>query len=139
MAYPPLVHYQTEQEYRSHFERVYCHGCIQTFDNIEVRFHKRQFDHCFFESVNVKDDTFSQLRAERVDWIKAVLEDPNAELRLGWDNEKKQPANDQRVAIVVGNYVVIIRLFRPTKAEFVTAFVAGPRTIRQIRTNPLWA
>lgn len=138
MAYPPLVHYQTEDEYRTHFEQVYCNGPITTFDNIQVRFRKRQFDHCFFESVNTKDDTFSPDRAERIDWIKAALEDPDAEHRVGWDNIKKRPANDRRVAIVVNNYVVIIRLYRADRAEFVTAFVATQRTISQIRTNPLW-
>ncbi len=138
MAYPPLIHYRNEREYRAHFERVYCQGPIQTFDRIKVRFRKRQFDHCFFESVVAKDDTFSQPRAERIDWIKAALEDANAELRIGWDNKRKCPANDRRVAIVVRNYVVIIRIYRRLGAEFVTAFVAGQRTITQIRTNPLW-
>lgn len=103
-----------------------------------MRFRKRQFEHCFFESVVTKDDTFSQRRAERIDWIKAALEDPNAELRVGWDNRRKHPANDRRVAIVVLNYVVIIRVYRKQRADFVTAFVAGRRTIRQIRTNSRW-
>lgn len=139
MPYPPLVHYQTKQEYRTHFEQVYCQRPIQSFDNIWVRFHKRHFDHCFFESIQSKDDTFSPRRAERIDWIKAALKDRCAELRVGWDNVKKRPANDRRVAIVVDNYVVVIRVYRPDRAEFVTAFVANGRTIHQIRTNPLWA
>lgn len=139
MAYPPLVAYQTQQEYYQHFVRVYCQGPIQTFDNIEVRFRHAQFYHCFFESVQQKDDTFSQLRAERIDWIKAVLQDANAELRVGWDNKKKRPATNSRVAIVSSNYVVIIRIKQvASKADFVTAFVAGGRSISQIRTNPLW-
>jgi hypothetical protein len=41
------------------------------------------FDHCFFESTHSKDDTFSSRRAERINWIKAVLQDTNAELRQG--------------------------------------------------------
>lgn len=137
MSNPPLVQYQTELEYRRHFERVYCRGTIQTFDGIAVRFRKIMFDHCFFESINTKDDTFSQRRAKRIDWIKAVLQDSNAELREGWDNKKKQAAKDRRVAIVVGNYVVIIRI-RGNKADFVTAFVAGGRSIQKIRANPVW-
>lgn len=137
MAYPPLVHYQTEQEYRDHFERVYCRGTIQTFDGIEVRFQRRMFDHCFFESVNTKDDTFSIVRSERVDWIKVALEDPNAEHRVGWDNVRKRAATNRRVAIVMGNYVVIIRI-RGSKADFVTAYVATGGAIGKIRTNPLW-
>jgi len=138
LAYPPLVYYATEQEYRAHFERVYCAGEITTFDGINVRFRKRMFGHCFYESLQQKDDTFSPQRAQRINWIKEALEDPNAELRLGWDNKKKQPANDRRVAIVVDSYVVIIRIYSGTRAEFVTAFVAGRRTITQIRTNPMW-
>lgn len=138
LAYPPLVHYATEQEYREHFEREYCKGTIQTFDGIAVRFRKRMFDHCFFESVYTKDDTFSPQRAERIDWIKAALQDASADIRVGWDNVRKRPAMDRRVAIVKGNYVVIVRLDGPNKAEFVTAFAAGQRTISQIRTNPKW-
>lgn len=138
MAYPPLVQYTTEQEYRNHFEQVYCRGSITTFDGIQVRFRKSMFDHCFFESVTTKDDTFSPQRTERVDWIKAALQDPNTELREGWDNKKKRPAKNRRVAIVMENYVVIIRLRGNNRADFVTAFVAGVRTIRQIRTNPIW-
>ena len=138
LAYPPFVHYQTRLEYRDHYERVYCRGPIHTFDGLSVRFRKSQFAHCFFESVTSKDDTFSPRRAERIDWIKAALDDGNAELRLGWDNRRKRAANDRRVAIVVQDYVVIIRIVRQARAEFVTAFVAGRRTLRMIRTNPLW-
>lgn len=138
MPYPPLVNYGTEQEYRSHFERVYCQGTISTFDGIEVRFRRRMFDHCFFESVVTKDDTFSPRRAERIDWIVATLQDASAELRVGWDNQKKIPAKNRRVAIVKGIYVVVIRLKGNGKAEFVTAFVAGQRAINLIKTNPLW-
>ncbi|MEJ2407622.1 MAG: hypothetical protein P8171_25855 [Candidatus Thiodiazotropha sp.] len=137
MALPPLVQYQTELEYRQHFEREYCRGTIETFDGIQVRFRKGMFDHCFFESVNAKDDTFSPRRAEQIDWIKAVLQDPTAALREGWDNIKKQPAKDRRVAVVVNSYVVIIRV-RGQRADFVTAFVATGRSIAKIRTNPLW-
>lgn len=137
MAYPPLVYYEKEKEYRAHFERVYCQGPIQTFDKITVRFRKRDFDHCFFESVHTKDDTFSIRRAERIDWIKVALEDTNAEHRVGWDNVRKRPFTDRRVAIVMGNYVVIIRI-RDPKADFVTAYVADGGTIGKIRTNPQW-
>ena len=38
MALPPLVHYATVAEYRSHYERVYCRGNIHTFDGIRVYF-----------------------------------------------------------------------------------------------------
>ena len=132
------MHYDTVVEYRRHFERRYCRGAIVTFDEIQVRFRKGHFDHCFFESVGEKDDTFSRRRAERIDWIKAALADPDAELRVGWDSRSRRPATDRRVVIVVRDYVVVIRLIGGRRAEFVTAFVAGDRTLRQIRTNPRW-
>lgn len=48
MPYPPLVSYNSVDEYRGHFERIYCRGVITTFDGIPVRFQKRDFDHAFF-------------------------------------------------------------------------------------------
>jgi len=111
LPYPELIQYPTELEYRQHFERIYCCGTIETFDGIQVRFRKTMFDHCFFESIHSKDDTFSAQRAERIDWIKSVLQDANAELREGWDNKKKRPARDRRVTIVVDSYVLVIRIW----------------------------
>lgn len=138
LAYPPLVTYGSVQDYRQHFYRVYCTRTIPTFDGYEVRFRKGQFDHCFFDSVITKDDTFSTARAERIDWIMTALQDPNAELRVGWDNKKKKATPNRRVTIVVGTYVVVVRLKKENKAEFVTAFDAEPRTIQNIRSNPIW-
>lgn len=138
MAYPPLVHYQSKEEYRTHFHDKYCRNPIRTHDGIEVRFRKQQFDHCFAESIKNKDDTFSEDRATRIDWIEAALKDPQAEHRVGWDNSKKCLAHNRRVAIVVQNYVVIIRIKPKGDAEFVTAYVATNGTIGRIRRGPLW-
>ncbi len=90
MQYPPLVRYESEAQYRKHFEQAYCSGEILTFDNMPVRFKKLDFDHAFYESRKTKDDTFSLKRAERIDWIKAALEDPNSERYVGWDNKRKK-------------------------------------------------
>ena len=148
MAYPPMVRYSSEEEYRRHFERVYCRRPIITFDGIAVRFNKHQFKHCFYESSkrNSVKDRFSTARAERIDWIKAALEDPNSELYVGWDNKKKRYDKKRRVAIVLGDYVVIIQLKNPGYAYFITAFLADtastpkrPSTIDQIRSGPKWA
>jgi hypothetical protein len=141
MAYPPLVHYSTEAEYRSHYERVYCRGPIATFDGIKVRFRKDQFDHCFFESTkrDGSKDQFSSLRAPRIDWIKTTLEDPAAELHCGWDKKRKCYDSSHRVAVVVGNYVVVIRLTGSGTAAFVTAYLAdSSSTIAKIRQAPQW-
>jgi hypothetical protein len=139
VGYPPLVFYATEQEYRQHFYERYCTAPITTFDGILVRFKKHQFDHCFFESTFHKDDTFSRMRAERIDWIGATLQDVNAELYVGWDNKRKRPASGRRVAVVHGDYVVVIQLLRDGRAALVTAFVdKNGRAVAKIRTNPKW-
>jgi hypothetical protein len=136
VIYPPLLQGKTPAEYRSFFEATYCHGPITTFDGIAVRFRKRDFNHCFFESVHERDDTFSIQRAERLLWIKAALQDPDAELYVGWDNKKKKLVKDRRVAIVVHNYVIVIRFTGADSAVFVTAFVAEEDTLRKIRKAP---
>lgn len=148
MPYPPLVSYTTEFEYRAHFERVYCQGAIATFDDIAVRFRKRDFDHCFFESSrrDGTKDSFSTARAERIDWIQATLQDSNSELYQGWDKKKKSYDRSRRVAVVMGNYVVIIAITGVDKADFVTAYVANTpetvgrpiTTIDKIRRSPKW-
>lgn len=135
---PPLVIYATEDEYRQHFRRVYCCGPIITFDGIAVRFRGAMFDHCFFETVLAKDDTFSPARAQRIDWIAATLQDPDAELFVGWDSERKRPAPNRRVALVSGDYLTIIQMMAEGKATFITAFVASPQTIAKVRTNERW-
>ena len=141
MTYPPLVKYKTKAEYVAHYEKVYCTGAIITFDKIVVRFRKSRFSHCFYESTrrNKIKDQFSRLRAERIDWIKATLEDPNADLYIGWDGKKKRYDRSHRVALVVGDYVVVIRLTGKQSAEFVTAYVADSQsTLAKIKRSPKW-
>lgn len=141
MPYPPLVKYETVEAYRDHYTRIYCSGPIKTFDGFEVWFRKDRFNHCFYESTkrNQIKDQFSALRAERMDWIKAALQDKNAELYVGWDRKRKKHNKNHRVTVVVGNYVVIIRLAGKEKAHFVTAYVADSEsTIARIRRSPKW-
>ena len=139
MSYPPLARYETEAQYRSHFEQVYCLDEIVTFDGIRVRFKKNDFDHAFYESTLAKDDTFSLKRAHRIDWIKAALEDPKSEQYLGWDNKRKRYDRRRRVVLVMGNYVVVIGISSKGKGRFITAFLADSRrTVRMIRQNPKW-
>lgn len=142
MICPPLVVYLTPQEYKNHYIDVYCrNGPIKTFDGIDVYFYNDQFEHAFFESSNFKGnkDIFSLNRAQRIDWIKAVLYDPTAELYVGHDSQTKAYSNDRRVAIINDDdYVVIIRT-AGIRAKFITAYLAdSPRTALQIRSNPKW-
>ncbi len=145
MVYPPFVYYRTQKEYRDHFERVYCTGPIVTFDKILVRFRKSNFDHCFFESSrrDGTKDKFSKQRAERIDWIKTALQDPSSERFFGWNKIKKRYDKRRRVAIVKGNYVVVIQMTGKATAKFITAFVADVKaapgkesTIEKIKKGP---
>lgn len=147
MDLPPFVDLESEREYRARFEHMYCSAPISTFDSIAVRFRKRQFDHCFFESTTrdgVKNQ-FSTERARRMDWIRAVLESPSAELYQGWDNQRRRCDPTRRVAVDFGEYVVIIALVGDDQANFVTAFVSEPpgpgrlSAVQKIRRGPKWA
>ena len=141
--YPPLLKLPDEAAYRAHFLAKYCQGPITTFDGIKVWFRNDKFDHDFFESSNRDDvkDVFSPMRAERMDWIEATLADPTAILKQGWIKREQRHDSGRRVAIVKGNYVVVIAMNRrnPRKANFVTAFVAdSPKTYNEIMGSPAW-
>ena len=141
MSMPPLRTFADEAACRAHFESVYCAGTIAAFDGIQVRFRKSHFDHCFFESSqrNQVKDTFSDLRAQRVDWIQAALQDPAAELYEGWDRTRKRYDKARRVCVVCGNYVVVIALTGSATADFITAYVADTaNSLAKIRTSPRW-
>lgn len=142
MSLLPFVEYDTEDEYRRHYEEVYCRDRIETFDGIKVKFSKSQFNHCFFESSN-KDqvkDTFSIERAKRIDWIKAALDTPHGEIRVGWSKKHRCYDKKRRVTIIMANYVVVIELLKKDdkKADFITAYVADNTTIEKIRKGPEW-
>jgi len=127
MTYKKIKSYQlSEQDMRGLWKSEYCAQVIYTFDGIRVHFYDDMFDHCFFESSNRKEKDKSVLslnRLEKMLWIKETLKDPDAILKKGWDNENKEFFEDRRVAIVKGNYVVIIRFIGLLKAKFVTAYV----------------
>lgn len=139
---PALVYYTSEQEYRDHYERCYCSAVIYTFDGLRVYFPRHQFDDAFFESANrrVRDKSLlSQQRAERIDWIRAALENPGAELFAGWDRDRKRINRVRRVALVWNDYVVILNIQgKKRKAVFVTAYIADARTVAKIRNGPRW-
>jgi hypothetical protein len=107
-----------------------------------VYFPKQQFDDAFFESANRRardKSVFSLARAERIDWIRAALEDPKAELYQGWDRDRKVIDRDRRITVVYGNYVVVLLVRRNrNSATFITAYVAEANTIQKIRNSPRW-
>lgn len=144
MALPPLIYYGTAGEYRSHYERVYCRGNIQTFDGIRVYFSASKFGHMFYESTarDGRKDLFSSVRAQRIDWIKATLEHPAAGLFEGWDKSSRQHDATRRVAVIYEDFVVVVAMGLKQdgslKANFVTCYQAD-NSIGKITASPPWS
>lgn len=127
----------SEAELRKIWSEEYCQKEIYTFDNVRVLFFDEMFDHVFFESSNrfMKDKEILTLnRLEKIHWIHDTLKDPDAILKKGWDAKKKEFYKDRRVAIVKGNYVVIIRFIGHLRAKLVTAYEKND--IENILNNP---
>ncbi|MDP3842664.1 MAG: hypothetical protein Q8Q81_08725 [Oxalobacteraceae bacterium] len=143
MGLPPLVHYDTAVEYRQHYERVYCRGIIVTFDGIRVYFPESKFGHAFYESTtrDGRKDILSPVRAPRIDWIKATLEHPQADLFKGWNKDSCCYDDARRVAVVYEDFVVVVAMSikqdGTLKANFVTCYQAD-NSIGKIRTSPTW-
>lgn len=138
MKYKKLKSYEmTETELREMWKEEYCTNPIITFDGVVIRCYEDMFDHIFYESANrvEKDKSILSLnRLEKMLWIKDVLEDESAILKQGWDNDNKMYFEDRRVAIVKGNYVVIIRFTGVLKAKLVTAY--EKEDIQNILSSP---
>ncbi len=66
-----------------------------------------------------------------------MLQDSAAELRVGYDSSTKSYTRSRRVAIVNGDYVVIILLYKEKHARFITAYVAD-NSIDKILNSPKW-
>jgi hypothetical protein len=121
MRYKKIKSYNfTEEELRRIWYVEYCNKEIYTFDNIQVKFYEDMFNHVFYESANriTKDKSILSLnRLQKIYWIKDVLQDPDAILKKGWNKKNKKYFTNRRVAIVKGNYVVIIRFTGFLKAK----------------------
>jgi len=140
---PDLLQLSSEAHYKAYFEAKYCSGPIMTFDGIPVFFSKSKFGHAFFESTRrggVKD-LFSTARAERMNWIEYALQEVTATRHQGWNSQERKYDPTRQVTVVVGDFVVIIRMIMKRdgslKAEFVTCYQAD-NSIGKIRMSPLW-
>lgn len=144
MILPQLLHLHTEEDYRKYYENFYCQKPLITFDNIPVYFRKNRFNHAFYESSqrNKTKDIFSTVRAERMLWIKATLENPKAELYHGWIKDRRVYSPYRRVSVVYEDYVVVLNLMLRSggiiSAEFNTAYRAD-KSITKIRKSPRWS
>lgn len=141
MPLPPLLSLPDEAAYRTYFEAQYCNTTVVTFDGVTVRFFPEMFDHAFYRdsSPTAKDKAnFDLNRAQRMDWIKAVLEDSRLELyQRGMPNSKVR-----RIALEPSTpYAVIIQIDSRNahRARFITAYVVdSPSALTKMRSNPRW-
>ncbi|MBF0180656.1 MAG: hypothetical protein HQM03_11590 [Magnetococcales bacterium] len=79
------------------------------------------------------------MRAERLDWISETLRDPASDRFCGWDSKNRRHDPKRRVAVVMGDYIVVISLTRAKEANFITAFVADtPASLAKIKAGPRW-
>ena len=145
MSKPPeLVKYDTEEEYRRHYRRVYQMNKVFTHDGIRVYFDQDRFNHAFFKPRHGwtgRKELFDPSRAERIDWIKATLESPYGTIYQGWNKATKAYEPWGRVAVVFEAFVVVIRLQLQhdgnLKGKFVTCYVADA-SISKIKKSPIW-
>ncbi len=113
------------EEFREIWKSEYCTGPIETVDGVKVHCYEDMFDHVFFESADRKPGDKSILllnRLEKILWIKAALQDPEAILKVGWDKSTKSYFDNLRISIVKGNYVVVIMFTGFLKAKLITAY-----------------
>lgn len=140
-----VVRDYTEDELRELWREEYCRKVINTFDGIRVKFYDSNFDHAFYETTQDKRNArkkdkknqLSSVRLSRILWIKDVLQDPDADLYVGYESKSKTYNQNKRVAVVKNNYTVIIELQKNGTATFVTAYVAN-ESIDKIKQSPKW-
>lgn len=140
---PPLLYLNSIEEYKEYFYLHYCKEPVITFDGYQVRFRKERFTHDFYESSRKTGEKtfFSKKRSHRMNWIKITLQNPNSDLRYGWDKKNNKIDQKRRVAIIYHNYIVVINILDKEKkqAEFVTAFVADSiSTYNKLLSMPKW-
>jgi len=122
---PDLLTCEDEEEYLAYYRKEYFRKGVITFDGIRVYFREDRFPHAFYESSNRdgRKDKFSKMRAQRMGWIRATLENENSDLFQGWGNKKKRYDPGRRVCLVYEEFVVILEMRLKKngtlKAEFV--------------------
>ena len=138
---PQLLDLGGWPEYHSHYIQTLCQGPLTAADGIDVYFKRETFYHAFFESIEQTDDSFSLVRAQRMDWISATLMDAKADRYQGWNRKRQQYDPLRRVDVVLEDFVVVLQLTRRQSqqlgAQFVTCYQAD-RSIAKIRQSPLW-
>ncbi len=142
---PEILNLLNEEAYKNYYVENYCNKCpIFTFDGIPVMFYPEKFEHAFYKrskaTWKAKKSLFDVSRAERMDWIKAVLQDPQIIPKKGFDKARDSYDNKRRVTFLnEENYLVVIELDKKGKGIFVTAYlVDNENAAEKIRSSPNW-
>ena len=141
MLLPPLLYRPDAAAYRMHFIRHYCMTPVVTFDSISVEFFPEVFEHAFYRDSNPTANdkaVFDLARAQRLNWIRAVLEEPTCNLY-----RRTMPGHrTRRIALEPTTpYAVIIQIDTRslTRARFITAYIVdSTRALQGMISNPRW-
>lgn len=100
------------------------------------------FYHAFFDTVVHKDDTFSTVRAERMDWIEATLTDPQTQRLQGYLAKTKTHDPARRVELRHQNFIVVLIMGMKQdgslKAEFLTCYAVNNNRLPKVQQAPAW-
>ena len=83
--------------------------------NIRINIFVNHFKTVSYESSDRRQankDVLSPRRLSRILWIKDALEDPEAEIHVGYLSKSHSQSGKRRVTLVKGNYVVVIQLYK---------------------------
>jgi hypothetical protein len=142
MPLPSLLKLKDEAEYREHFRKYYAgmQSPIVTHDGLTVYFFLDNFDHAFFTNSpgSPVKDTFALDRAERMMWVKNILQDPSVELyrRIMPNGKVRRIALDASIPYTV---IIQINKKKPNIAKFITAYIVNsPSALTKMCSNPKW-
>ena len=139
---PPLLKLSDQAAYHQHFVAKYCAEPMLAHDGIPVYFKRRSFYHAFFDTVVYKDDTFSSVRAERMNWIEATLTDPQTQRLQGYLSKSKTHDPSRRVELRHENFIVVlimgIKRDGSLKAEFLTCYAVHNNRLPKVQQAPIW-
>lgn len=142
---PPLLSGISLEESRLFYETKLCRGpAVISAIGPLVYFNPDSFGHAFFKSSEgCHKDEFDPDRAERLPWIRTILTDPKAEVRLGYLKKLDLYSPHRRTFFWPDErYIVVIEIHKqkPDRARFVTAFALTGRNAeaaaRKILASP---
>ena len=148
MPMPPLLSLPDIASYREYFRTNFCVAPLSTFDSLSVSFYPEVFNHAFFRdsSPRSKDKAvFDHYRAERMEWIRHILQDHNVELYRRVMTSSTCHGHGsavRRLALESAELYLVVIQIDPndaTCARFITAYlVDSVNALRNIRSNPVW-